>query len=295
MQITDKKEVLRTCLNCGAEFYSNHPTKKYCKLTCGVEKYCKDGKEARVKARETIKVQCRYCGSVFNTHKTNKISCSDKCAQQFRDRNKPLRDRNRHIDYPGATCYTCKKDFKPATWNNKKYCSPECRRASRDGDSGYKTNATACKRVYTEEEQRQRTANNLAVRRHRLKNWYGITPEQYVELLKSQGYKCAICRKDLDMGKDTHIDHAHYGDRRVRGALCSSHNSALGMFNDSIEVLQNAIKYLQAYNPKLEELARQKLLRDLFDRNIEPYEDFHGIQDSPSVEELTILYDLEYD
>jgi len=70
---------------------------------------------------------------------------------------------------------------------------------------------------------------------------YGITKEQFDELFKNQEGKCPICKTELK--EEIHIDHDHLTGQ-VRGVLCGKCNKGLGQFNDNIESLTNAIKYL---------------------------------------------------
>lgn len=70
---------------------------------------------------------------------------------------------------------------------------------------------------------------------------YGITKEQFDELFKSQDGKCPICT--IELKEEIHIDHDHTTGQ-VRGILCGKCNKGLGQFNDNIESLTNAIKYL---------------------------------------------------
>jgi hypothetical protein len=70
---------------------------------------------------------------------------------------------------------------------------------------------------------------------------YGITKEQFDELFKNQNGKCPICT--IDLKEEIHIDHDHLTGQ-VRGVLCGKCNKGLGQFNDNIESLTNAIKYL---------------------------------------------------
>ena len=72
---------------------------------------------------------------------------------------------------------------------------------------------------------------------------YGITKEEYEQLLKEQQSRCAICECELDLWKNTHIDHDH-ADGRVRGVLCGTCNRGLGQFRDSQDLLQRAIDYV---------------------------------------------------
>jgi len=77
---------------------------------------------------------------------------------------------------------------------------------------------------------------------------YGITAEEYYDLLQRQNYKCAICEStDVNNGRVSSnkmfIDHCHTSGE-VRGLLCSKCNQALGLFNDDTSLLQRAIEYL---------------------------------------------------
>jgi hypothetical protein len=48
---------------------------------------------------------------------------------------------------------------------------------------------------------------------------------------------------------DLAVDHCHTTGK-IRGLLCSKCNPALGAFNDNIEILNSAIKYLKEYETK---------------------------------------------
>jgi hypothetical protein len=76
---------------------------------------------------------------------------------------------------------------------------------------------------------------------------YKIDLSQVFELKRKQNHCCAICKKDLEAGKKTHVDHDHF-TLKVRGILCSNCNLGLGMFKDNPEYLENAITYLQRNN-----------------------------------------------
>lgn len=67
---------------------------------------------------------------------------------------------------------------------------------------------------------------------------YGISLQQKILLLKSQGNRCGICRKDTPNGgkKLWHIDHCHKTGQ-VRGILCHTCNAGGGQFNDNSWVL----------------------------------------------------------
>jgi hypothetical protein len=83
---------------------------------------------------------------------------------------------------------------------------------------------------------------------HFLKN-YKITLQEVNEIIKNQGFKCAICEKHLTPGKQTHLDHCH-DSNKIRGVLCTTCNVGLGMFKDSLLLLKSALNYLEKYNSK---------------------------------------------
>lgn len=75
-----------------------------------------------------------------------------------------------------------------------------------------------------------------------LQKRYGITLEEYKVLLETQEYKCAIC-KDVLGQIQINLDHCHT-NKEVRGILCNRCNTLLGNALDNVEILENAIKYL---------------------------------------------------
>lgn len=86
---------------------------------------------------------------------------------------------------------------------------------------------------------------------------YGLTVESFDALLRDQGGACAICRATEPGGRGGWcIDHDHSccpGRRKscgacIRGLLCNNCNNGLGRFNDSVERLRAAAKYLNRFN-----------------------------------------------
>jgi hypothetical protein len=71
---------------------------------------------------------------------------------------------------------------------------------------------------------------------------YGITKEMFNEMLNGQSGRCAICEIGIDE-QSSHIDHCHTTGK-VRGVLCEKCNKGLGQFDDNVNYLKNAIKYL---------------------------------------------------
>ncbi len=80
-----------------------------------------------------------------------------------------------------------------------------------------------------------------------LKYYYGISLEQYKQMLKDCDNKCTICNIELDRSTkklEPHIDHCHRTDK-IRGILCGKCNSILGYCDDNTEILKICIKYLE--------------------------------------------------
>lgn len=72
---------------------------------------------------------------------------------------------------------------------------------------------------------------------------YGVTDDQFKNMLAQQNNACAICfeRKELV------VDHNHTTGN-VRGLLCKNCNLGIGHFSESQEALTSAINYLRAKN-----------------------------------------------
>ncbi len=77
---------------------------------------------------------------------------------------------------------------------------------------------------------------------------YGISLEQYNDLLRKQNGRCAICNSrpaGMQHSKTRLcVDHEH-STGKVRGLLCGGCNIGLGHFKHNIGILKNAIKYLE--------------------------------------------------
>jgi hypothetical protein len=73
---------------------------------------------------------------------------------------------------------------------------------------------------------------------------YGITPEDYDNMYNQQNGCCKICSMhQVNLKAALCVDHCHITGK-VRGLLCHKCNLLIGHAKDDINVLQNAIKYL---------------------------------------------------
>ena len=113
-----------------------------------------------------------------------------------------------------------------------------------DGDSY----CSECKKIRYDDFRKSeigKTKNFLYCKKSRIKRMYGITYEKYQELLKKQNGVCAICgKKPKDGKRGLHIDHDH-DKNGVRGILCHSCNTALGLLGEDIIIISNMIQYLK--------------------------------------------------
>src|SRR5436305_14191310 len=84
---------------------------------------------------------------------------------------------------------------------------------------------------------RARPERKIADRAGHLKRKFGLTLEQYDELLASQSGGCAICGDAPEAGTSLHIDHDHETGA-VRGLLCVRCNNALGQLKEDSELVR---------------------------------------------------------
>jgi hypothetical protein len=111
---------------------------------------------------------------------------------------------------------------------------------------GYHGECKPCNRVRAKNWYKN---NPTRSKHNRLSKAYGISFDEYTELLKKQNNNCAICSCKLLNNKDTCVDHCHTTSI-VRGVLCTNCNILLGQAKDSLEILKSAQKYLQKHAKK---------------------------------------------
>jgi Recombination endonuclease VII len=109
------------------------------------------------------------------------------------------------------------------------------------------------KYIYVERAKRFYKNNPEKTKNRRLITKYGITIEQYNEMLIKQNNLCFICRKpesafhkNSNKVKDLCVDHCHKTGK-ARALLCANCNCLIGYSNESIEILQEAINYLKGF------------------------------------------------
>jgi hypothetical protein len=171
--------------------------------------------------------------------------------------------------------YADQPDWQPAA---EKVC-PRCEQLlpaaaftpNRTAKSGLNSWCRECERVrrraqyasdparWKFEADRWRRANpekdRIGRRNGRLRRQYGITPEQYDQMLAAQDGKCAICGTTdpgpVRVGQPAfRVDHCHKSGA-IRGLLCHNCNSGMGLLGDSTERLEAAAAYLRRWEPAM--------------------------------------------
>lgn len=135
-----------------------------------------------------------------------------------------------------------------------KYC-PRCKQTkpftefykAKERKDGYRNYCKDCGRIAHNESYHRNKNGGWSdksvedMRRNNIRARYGLTVEQY-EAIVSQD-KCEICKEP---GVQLHLDHCHVTGK-VRGGLCHRCNTGLGLLQDSPDILQSALFYLQAH------------------------------------------------
>lgn len=84
-----------------------------------------------------------------------------------------------------------------------------------------------------------------------LRGSFGLSLEDYNQMLEAQGGVCAICRqpethKRNGRLKALAVDH-HHGSGKIRGLLCSDCNTGIGKLKDDPKILFAAAEYLRKH------------------------------------------------
>ena len=128
-------------------------------------------------------------------------------------------------------------------------CFQSCKSNSKGIERGVKIYCKDC--MSKRHASSDRVANRERMREIHMKRSYGITRDDYKEMVISQNGVCAICGKAETAKRGGSIlplavDHCHYTGE-IRGLLCSSCNKALGYFYDNVDTLQKAIDYIESH------------------------------------------------
>jgi Recombination endonuclease VII len=95
-------------------------------------------------------------------------------------------------------------------------------------------------------EYNKREKPRRARRANHLKSTYGITLDEYDQMLKTQGGGCFICYAPPGR-RALNIDHCH-SSGKVRALLCDHCNMALGQVRENMDTLKAMIAYIEEHS-----------------------------------------------
>lgn len=175
-----------------------------------------------------IIINCEMCGEEVEAKRRTRRFCL-KC-----------RSRRAHLlQYEPAArmavCETCGIDFQyPRT--PAKRCPPcALERQIQQRKAWYLKNRE--RRLAVARERRYSRAATL-------KKKYGLTLEEYDQMVDERDGRCDICqRRPSGTHRSLCVDHCHETGR-IRGLLCSPCNRAIGQLGDTAEHLSRALEYL---------------------------------------------------
>jgi hypothetical protein len=204
-------------------------------------------------------ISCDVCGSQFQPVKPWQKRCSKKCSSI-------ANNARRRADLAVKMCRTCRQDlplddYLPAHRSciacerlydsGRKKCH-KCKQVKPLADfhrrpnreHAYDGNCKAC-RSHDSKQRNALPEKQARYRELRYRRLYGVGLAQVEAMQRQQKGTCAVC--GLEPSGPFHVDHDHKTGK-VRELLCLHCNALLGHCSDSIEVLKQAIAYLERHS-----------------------------------------------
>lgn len=146
---------------------------------------------------------------------------------------KPLEEFHMKRGKPQARCKMCRAKYMKDLYQKNR----ETERAKRK--EYYELN----KAQILEERKTYYNGNKDEINITRRLKKYGLTRQQYEQMLTDQNHKCAnlAC---VSGNNDLAIDHCHIS-LTVRGILCDNCNTALGLLKESFQAIDGLKAYLE--------------------------------------------------
>jgi len=188
--------------------------------------------------------QCEKDKPLDEFYKSENKNGRESTCKECRNVLKYEQRRNNRIK-KGLPIRTAKLKVRKLLKENKKLC-PKCKKIKELDEfpknpkmvTGVGCHCSECSRemingLYNTEEGKKKAKaryNRIRQRNNRLKQKYGITYDEYKEILNEQNGRCAICgRNEEENGKELAVDHDHV-TMKNRDLLCSSCNLVIGFF-----------------------------------------------------------------
>lgn len=235
----------KTCEGCGVLFFSWGK----CSSKSGGRRFCgrKCFNDVRRKAPRDGRIQCSRCLEVkiisaFYRDNRRRTGVTLQCRQciDSTQRGTRLGYKERHLTNPipapeTKKCSRCREVKLGSSFS-----------ISRHTKDGLCITCKPCQALSRRANQAKISARRRA---YTITKKYGLTHDEYRNLLSIQNGVCAICsepERATYRGAVTplRIDHDHITGM-VRGLLCSTCNTGIGHLRDSLELLKRATRYLE--------------------------------------------------
>lgn len=100
-----------------------------------------------------------------------------------------------------------------------------------------------CKKCANERRKKYLESRPNRKKGYSLKYDFGMTYEQYEQLLIKQDGKCAVCKAEPTTRKLA-VDHCHTS-KKIRGLLCHRCNTALGLLKEDLDIMKSLMEYTE--------------------------------------------------
>ena len=143
---------------------------------------------------------------------------------------------------PDGLAYYCKACVKALAQEYRK--RPENIVANRERARRWREgNPEKARATHDSWVRRNRARYNEANKWRRLRHRYGVSREQYENLMRVAGGKCELCGSEHILC----LDHCHKS-KLVRGILCMRCNTAMERFDEMPDFPQRVTEYLEKHN-----------------------------------------------
>jgi len=188
-----------------------------------------------------------------------------KTESEFRSRF----DKRKNLTYLSSSCRSCEKEYGRLRYQtnsqykkNTKSNSKKFRNNNPEYHKNYEYQPTQEQldkykeksKTYYQDNKHEIKSYQAQYRKtdscknSKLKHNYGITLDQYNQMVIDQDDKCLICLCNFsttDKSRKANIDHCHKTNK-VRGILCHKCNTGIGLLNDNPDILKKAVIYLES-------------------------------------------------
>ena len=220
----------RVCKRCGKSLEQRYAARTgkrgrpivFCSSKCKDEDRNEYKRQAVIAARAPR--SCRECGAPIDAERPGKtFTCSQACSVKWNNRYAKAKAKAERTA-ARTPCAECGGEIPLTKRNGSTYCSAACKKKAHD--RRWRERAPGYMRGYL----------------------YGVTPQQYADMLVAQGHRCAVCGNSEWGGRHgvPHVDHCH-ATNKVRALLCDNCNQGLGRFKDRPDILRAAADYLELH------------------------------------------------